>query len=94
MVCNLLQVTKPKFQLPHRTFIVFPEAYRDSYLQQRSVQYNKSVDITMPAMFIHVPYIDKNTLQSRCLQMLEVPHDHDTPSLKDVIPAIFLSLKY
>ena len=29
VVRNLLQVTKPKFQLPYRTFIILPEAYRD-----------------------------------------------------------------
>ena len=59
---------------------------------------NGSVDITITATFIYVPYcaffIDRNfTLQSKCLQTLEVPQDHDAASLKDVISTMLSNWK-
>ena len=63
---NLLQVAEPKFQLLHHTFItskVLLEAYsevqtvveRVSY-SRKVCHYNRSVDITIPATVVHVPY--------------------------------------
>ena len=41
-----------------------------------------------------VHFIDRNfTLQSKCLQTLEVPQDHDTASLKDVISTMLSNWK-
>ena len=45
-------------------------------------------------MSLTVHFIDGNfTLQSKCLQTLEVPHDHNAASLKDVISTMFSNWK-
>ena len=45
-------------------------------------------------MSLTVHFSDGNfTLQSKCLQTLEVPHDHNTVSLKDVISTMFSNWK-
>ena len=44
--------------------------------------YSGPVDITVPATFIHVHFIDENfILQSKGLQTLKVPQDDDAVSL-------------
>ena len=45
-------------------------------------------------MSLTVHFIDGNfTLQSKCLQTLEVPQDHDAASLKDVISTMLSNWK-
>ena len=44
------------------------------------------------SLTVHV-IADNFTLQSRCLQTLEVPQDHDAASLKDVLSSMFSDWK-
>ena len=105
---NLLQVAEPKFQLPHRTFItskVLPEAYSEvrTAVERQLVTAEKCTVTTdlwtsqyqqRSYISLTVHFIDRNfTLQSKCLQTLEVPQDHDAASLKDVISTMLSNWK-
>ena len=106
--CNLLQVAEPKFRLPHRTVItskVLPEAYSEvqTAVERQLVTAEKCTITTdlwtsqyqqCSYMSLTVHFIDRNfTLQSKCLQTLEVPQDHDTASLKDIISTMLSNWK-
>ena len=105
---NLLQVAEPKFQLPHQTLIttkVLPESYSEVQTvvekQLATVEkYSIKTDLWTSQyqqrsyMSLTVHFIDDNfVLQSKCLQTLEVPQDHDAVSLKDVLSAMFTNWK-
>ena len=105
---NLLQVAEPRFQLPHRTHItmkVLPEAYSGvrTAVEKQLAMVSKCTITTdlwtsqhqqRSYMSLTVHFIADNfTLQSKCLQTLEVPQDHDAASLKDVLSSMFSDWK-
>ena len=105
---NLLQVAEPRFQLPHCTHIttkVLPEAYSGVRMAvEKQLALASKCTITTDLwtsqhqqrsyMSLTVHFIaDDFTLQSKCLQTLEVPQDHDAASLKDVLSSMFSDWK-
>ena len=101
---HLLEIAEPRFKLPHRTYFtdtVIPAKYRLT----RAIIENQlaSVDncvvttdlwtslhqqrayISLTAHFVNNDFKH----QSRCLQTLEIPQDHDATSLKDVLSSMF-----
>ena len=98
--CNLLQVAEPKFQLPHCTFIT--SKVRTAVERQLVTAEKCTITVDLwtsqywqrSYMSLTVHFIDRNlTLQSKCLQTLEVPQDHDAASLKDVISTMLSNWK-
>jgi len=105
VLCNLLQIAEPRFQLPYRTTKVLPETYsRVRMAVEKQLALANKCTVTTDLwtsqhwqclyMSLTVHFIADNlTLQSKCLQTLEVPQDHDAASLKDVLSYMFSDWK-
>ena len=105
---RLLEIAEPRFQLPHRTHFtekVIPNKYREVRAivekQLGAVQNCAMTTDLWTSQHQHRSYISLTVhfvdsgfkTQSRCLQTLEVPQDHDASSLKDVLASLFQSWK-
>ena len=101
---RLLEIAEPRFKLPHHTNFtdtVIPAKYRATRAviknQLAAVEnYAGTTDlwtslhqqrayISLTAHFVDSDF----NHQSKCLQTLEIPQDHDASSLKDVLSSMF-----
>ena len=102
----LLEIAEPRFQLPHHTHFtdkIIPSKYREvrTIVEKQLGAVDKCTMTTdlWTAQHQQRAYISFTVnsvdndfkLQSRCLQTLEIPQDHDANSLKEVLPSMFQS---
>ena len=101
---RLLEIAEPRIKLPHCNYFtdtVIPAKYRATraVIENQLAAVESCVVTTDLWTSLHqqrayilltAHFVDSNfNHQSRCLQTLEIPQDHDASSLKDVLSSMF-----